>query len=93
MNDPDWFNNRPRRLAGDHEVIQALIAQNEAQAAGMSDEELQNELTELSFQCRDAYARIEQALKDYQYPSQAFYVFDRILNRRRLRAEIDRAID
>lgn len=86
-------NGRPGRIAGDNELILKLIAQNEAQAATMSDEELEAEKAELVYQCRDAARRIEQAKTDYQYPSQAFYVFDRILNRRRLNAELARASD
>lgn len=81
-------NGRPKRIFGDPKFVSSLIASNEAAAADMTDEQLEAEIEMCRRECNLRWPRIAQAQLDYQYPSQAFYVFDRTLNRRRLHAQL-----
>lgn len=92
MKDDD-YNDRPKRIAGDNDLIQQLIKDHEAIAAEMSDDELLAAREAKRSECAVAWPKIAEAQRSYQYPSQAFYVFDRILNRRILKAQIAKAID
>lgn len=75
---------RPARLPGDIKLIRELIAAYETWAATATDAELEaarEKARELSL---GKFPAIAEAVRNYQTPSQAFYVFDRVINHRAL---------